>query len=450
MTVDEVLRTSGPDFLTDGRVSLTVEEALQLALHLHQAGSLPEAETLYQRTIQSAPGNLNALHYYGLLCHQQNRHKEAAELIQQIIHLDPQNADAHNNLGNVLEGLSRADEAEKCYRKAIELLPEHAPAHNNLGVILMAQQKAAEALAAYHRATALAPDSADFRYNLGNALRRSGDYDQSAEVYREAVRLNPEHAGAWQGMAQALLQAGREQEVEQLFNDWLQHDPDNPIVLYLKAACLGGESPERAPDAYVEQIFNDMADRFDAHLTENLGYRAPQLLEAALTEILPKPSAALAILDAGCGTGLCGDFLRPYAGQLSGVDLSAGMLTKASGRKLYDELIKAELTQFMEQKSAAYDLIVSADTLCYFGSLEAVFLAAAKALKPVGLLAFTLEDTGAEQGVVLAQTGRYAHKSDYVKKSLSAAGLQVQRFESVVLRSEGKEPVNGHLVVAGR
>lgn len=450
MTVDEALRSSDPDSLTDGTVCLTVEEALKLALNLHQAGSLPEAETLYQRTIQSAPDNLNALHYYGLLCHQQNRHKQAAELIQQIIKFDPQNADAHNNLGNVLEGLGRITEAESCYRKAIELLPEHAPAHNNLGVILMAQQQPAQAVEAYCHATALAPESADFRYNLGNALRRSGDYVQAAEVYSDAVRLNPEHAGAWQGQAQALLQAGRRDEVERMFADWLKQDPGNPIVLYLKAACLGDQAPERAPDAYVEQIFNEMADRFDAHLTENLGYRAPQLLAESLAEILPEPSAALAILDAGCGTGLCGDFLRPYAEQMSGVDLSAGMLTKASGRKLYDELIKAELTQFMEQQSAAYNLIVSADTLCYFGDLEAVFLAAVKALKPAGLLAFTLEDAGTGQGAVLGQTGRYAHNKDYVQESLSAAGLQVQRFESVVLRSEGKEPVTGHLVVAGR
>lgn len=429
-------------------VCLTIDEALQLALHLHQADSLPEAETLYQRTIQSAPENLNALHYYGLLCHQQNRHNEAAELIQKIISLDPQNADAHNNLGNVLEGLGRAAEAESCYRKSIELLPEHAPAHNNLGVILMAQQKTAEAIAAYHRATALAPDSADFRYNLGNALRRSGDYDQAAEVYREAVRLNPEHAGAWQGMAQALLQAGRKHEVEQLFKDWLQHDPDNPIILYLKAACLGGKSPERAPNAYIEQIFNDMADRFDAHLTENLDYRAPELIAEALFAILSKPSAELTILDAGCGTGLCGPFLHPYAKQLTGVDLSAGMLSKASGRKIYDELIKAELTQFMAQQTAGYDLIVSADTLCYFGSLDAVFLAVAKALKTNGLLVFTLEDAGDGDESVLTQTGRYAHSGAYVQAALNSAGLQLQSLTSVVPRSEGKEPVIGHLVVA--
>ncbi len=429
-------------------VCFTNDEATRTALCLHQSGSLAEAEIIYQRILESSPQDLNTLHYYGLLCHQQNRHNEAAELIQQIINLDPQNADAYNNLGNVLEGLGRTDDAEHCYRKAIELRPEHAPAYNNLGVILMAQQKTTEAIEAYTHATGLNPESADFQYNLGNALRRSGKYELAAEVYQKAVNLNPEHAGAWQGQAQSLLKAGREDEVEQLFSDWLQNDPGNPIITYLKASCLGDKAPDRAPDAYVEQVFDDMADRFDAHLTENLSYRAPQLVAEALVEILPEPVAKLAVLDAGCGTGLCGDFLRPYAQHLCGVDLSAGMLTKASGRKLYDELRKAELTKYMEQHSAAYELIVSADTLCYFGRLEAVFLAAARALKPSGLFAFTVEDAGEDQDILLTQTGRYAHSRFYVEETLAAAGLKVERIESVVLRSEGKEPVSGHLVVA--
>jgi len=36
------------------------------------------------------------------------------------------------------------------------------------------------------------------------------------------------------------------------------------------------------------------------------------------------------VLDAGCGTGLCGPILRPYAAGLVGVDLSEGMLKVAA------------------------------------------------------------------------------------------------------------------------
>ncbi|MHC4146631.1 MAG: class I SAM-dependent DNA methyltransferase [Planctomycetota bacterium] len=431
------------------KVILAADEALQFALQLHRNGSLDAAETLYRHVIASAPKNQNAMHYMGVLCSQQNRHAEAAELIERIIAFDPQNVDAHNNLGNVLEGLGKFSEAEACYRKAIVLRPSHDPAHNNLGVVLMAQRKVAEALDAYRRAVALAPDSADYRYNMGNALRKSGEIDEAVGAYQEAVSLNPDHSGARQGLVRTLLQAGRCEEAAGVFDEWLRKEPGNPVILYLQAACLGKGVPDRAPDAYVQQIFDDLADSFDAHLVKNLDYRAPALIIDALASVLPPPDATLDILDAGCGTGQCGPLLRPYARRLIGVDLSAKMLTKAAGRKTYDDLVKFELTEFLSRQTEAYDIIASADTLCYFGNLEPVFQSAYKALKPGGLLAFTLEDKGEEAPESrLNPHGRYSHANSYVANSLDAAKLAIQSISSVVLRNEGKQPVAGHLVVA--
>jgi predicted TPR repeat methyltransferase len=440
---------TAPERSSPRQVSLGVDEALHFALRLHRAGSLSEAETLYRRILAVTPENLNALHFLGLLCHQQDRKTEAVELIERIIALDPQNADAHNNLGNVLEGLGKGLEAEACYRRAIALRPDHAPAHNNLGVVLMAQRRVAEAVEAYRRAVALAPDSADFHYNLGNALRRSGNLEEAVVAYRKAVALKPEHAGARRGLARTLIRARRLEEAAGVYDEWLRADPGNPVVLYLRAACLGQGAPDRAPDAYVEQVFDDMADSFDAHLVENLDYRAPDLLGDALSAALPPPASSLDVLDAGCGTGLCAPHLRPYARRLIGVDLSAGMLARAAGRQVYDDLVQAELTTFLDRQSEAFDVIASADTLCYFGALEPVVEAAAKALKSGGLLAFTSEDVGDDgPGFQLQPHGRYAHAKRYVEGALGAAGLVVHSIASVVLRKEGGHPVAGHLVVA--
>jgi predicted TPR repeat methyltransferase len=442
-------KTAAPQKPLAGQVVLSADEALEFALQLHRDGSLEAAESLYRRVIAAAPDNLNALHYLGVLCHQQSRHAEAAELIERIIALDPQNADAHNNLGNVMEGLGNLSAAEACYRKALVLRPGHDPACNNLGVVLMAQSKEAEALDAYRRAVALAPNSADYRYNMGNALRKSGAIEEAISAYRKAVELNPDHTGARQGLARTLLQADRRNEAAEVFEEWLRKEPGNPVILYLKAASLGQGVPDRAPDAYVQQIFDDLADRFDAHLMDNLAYRAPSLVADALAGVLPPPKARLSILDAGCGTGLCGPLLRPYARRLVGVDLSAKMLAKAAGRKTYDDLVKFELTEFLGRQSETFDVIASADTLCYFGNLEPVLQAVAKALKPGGLLAFTLEDAGVgASDFKLNPHGRYSHTRSYVEGVLRREGLGVRKISSVVLRNEGKQPVNGHLVVA--
>jgi len=432
-----------------GQVVLAADEALGFALQLHRDGSLDAAEALYRKVIAAAPENLNALHYLAVLCHQQNRNAEAAESIRHIIDLDPQNADAHNNLGNVLEGLGKFSEAESCYRKAIDLKPGHDPAWNNLGVILMAQRKVAAALDAYRRAAELAPESADYRYNMGNALRKSGKIEEAVDAYRKAVEFNPDHTGARQGLARVLLEGGRRDEAAEVFGEWLSKEPGNPVILYLQAACLGKGVPARAPDAYIQQVFDDAADSFDVHLVENLDYRAPGLVAEALSAVLPSPNANLDILDAGCGTGLCGPLLRPYARKLVGVDLSAKMLTKAAGRKTYDDLVKYELTEFFARHNQEYDAIASADTLCYFGILEPVLQGAAKALKPAGLLVFTLEDAGdGAPELQLNPHGRYSHTRSYVESALDESGFAVTSIASVVLRNEGKQPVAGHLVVA--
>jgi predicted TPR repeat methyltransferase len=125
------------------------------------------------------------------------------------------------------------------------------------------------------------------------------------------------------------------------------------------------------------------------------------------------------------------------------------MLARARGQQVYDDLIQAELTDFMDRKAEAYDVIASADTLCYFGDVAPVFQAAAKALRPSGVLAFTLEDAGEEgPGFRLHPYGRYAHRRSYVENTLDAASLAVLSIASVVLRKEGGHPVAGHLVVA--
>ena len=92
------------------------------------------------------------------------------------------------------------------------------------------------------------------------------------------------------------------------------------------AACISDPRCERAPEAYVRKFFDHYAPHFDESLTR-LQYRAPQLIAERLTRSVT-PSGNLEVLDAGCGTGLCGPLLKPFAARLVGVDLSAGLLSQ--------------------------------------------------------------------------------------------------------------------------
>jgi predicted TPR repeat methyltransferase len=251
-------------------------------------------------------------------------------------------------------------------------------------------------------------------------------------------------------MARCFLLQGRRQEAAEAFEEWLRLDPGNELARYMRTALLGeGASPRRAPDAYICRTFDAMAHVFDKHLKENLEYRAPDLLGEAIAAALPPPVSDYEVLDAGCGTGLCAPFLKPYAKCLVGVDLSRGMLGVAAARKTYDDLVVAELTDFLGSRPEAFDIVASADTLCYFGPLEPVFRAASKALKPRGILTFTLEDAGDKAARWrLDPTARYSHSRPYIEEALCEAGFAIHSFTSAVLRSEDGQPVTGHVVVA--
>ena len=445
------LENEAPEGMKPAGVILQTEEALHLGVLLHKDGHFDEAERLYRKILDSSPDNLNALHFLGLICHQQDRHAEASELIGRIVDLRPQDPEAHNNFGNTLAALGEFDRAEACYRKAIGLNAYFASAYSNLGVMLMRRGELAEALEACRKAAELAPDRVDSNFSLGQALRRSGRVDEAVGVFRNVLRLNPDHLMAWQELARIFGHEGRHKEAVEIFNEFAHATRDNECVKYFEAAFLDRETPDRAPDSYVEMIFDHMATHFDSHLKDHLDYRAPELLVDALEDFLPPPSRVLEILDAGCGTGLCGALLRPHAKNLTGVDLSSGMLAKASERNIYDNLVKSELREFLGQSSEEYDVIVSADTLCYFGPLETVVVNAFKALKTGGLFAFTLE-LAQEEGrdFRLNPNSRYSHTGAYARGSLRAAGFAVKVSREVVLRTEGGEPVTGQLLVAGK
>ncbi len=363
----------------------------------------------------------------------------------------PDQGDALHFLGVLMHQRGRNDEALTLIRRATELLPGHAVIQNNLGNVLQDLGDIPGAIAAYRAAIAVDSDNAMAHYNLGIALERNLQLDAAIDAYRSAVALSPREVNAQKNLAQALQRAGRQAEASVALRAWLDLEPGNPVVAHLLAACTGTEVPERASDAYVAETFNAAADGFDRRL-EGLGYRAPELVGAALTAEVGVGAGDLVVLDAGCGTGLAAPHLRPYARRLDGVDLSAGMIDRAKVCGLYDRLEIGEISAYLEQAPSDYDLIASIDTLVYFGRLDRVLIAAAGALRLGGLLVFTLEvlTDDPDRGFELAGSGRYRHGADYLRKTLDAAGLSTRRLDRAALRSENGVPVSGFVVTAAK
>ena len=129
------------------------------------------------------------------------------------------------------------------------------------------------------------------------------------------------------------------------------------------------------------------------------------------------------------------------------------MLLRAKSTGCYDALEEAELTGFIGSCKNAYDVIVSADTLCYFGDLQEVMVAAAKAVRPGGFFIFTIErgeegDDTMPADFRINPSGRYCHKESYVNRIVVEAGMQLRSVTHETLRQEMALPVFGLVVTA--
>ena len=404
---------------------LSLDDAIRQAVIWHREGRVHAAAEIYRRILEQVPDHPESLHFQGVALHQLGRSEEGIASLFRAVTLAPDYLAAYNNLGNVLKETGRTGEAEETYRRVIALEPRNADAFNNLGVVLKEQGRLEDALKAYQQAIALEPRHADAWHNLGNVLKKLNRIEDALDAYRQAITLRPYHTEAYKNLGRMLYLAGRIREAAEVYRTWLARNPGNPVARHMLSACSGEDIPVRAADDYVVTTFDTFAATFDEVLSR-LDYRVPTLVSESMKLALGEPEGTLVVLDAGCGTGLCGPLLRPYAKRLTGVDLSRRMLDKASGRAVYDDLIPAELTAYLVEHPGQFDLIISADTLCYFGDLGPVTFAFARALRKGGWFVFTVEAAlnGLSESFCLQPHGRYSHSADYVHRSLITAGFQ--------------------------
>jgi predicted TPR repeat methyltransferase len=463
-----------------GNAVNTLVEQVQQGMQFHAAGQLDEAEQIYRRVLAQAPQQPDALHLLGLVAAQYRDFDRAHDLIRLAIVANPDEAMFHNNLANVCVERGDLVAAEGLYRRATELDGSRLDAMNNLGLLLGNTQRPEDAERLLRQVVEQDPTNPDWRQNLAGLYLRLGRDNEALAQCDEGLVVAPRDRTLRGLLATAYLQLGMIDKAVAVLKAWIASEPDDPYPRHHLAACTGEQVPTRATDAYVTGMFDSFARSFDAKLAD-LSYQAPALVAAEVARQVGAPAKALDVLDAGCGTGLCGPLLAPFARSLTGVDLSEGMLRKAVERRLYDPLIQGELVAFLASQPAAYDLVISADTLCYFGDLTSFAVAAFNAVRDGGSLVFTVEAHGAAaapepaitssarddatntQGTlegdsdtratdlpdyVLRRHGRYSQSRGYVLAMLRGAGWGDAEAHAVILRNECGKPVEGWLVAA--
>jgi predicted TPR repeat methyltransferase len=316
-----------------------------------------------------------------------------------------------------------------------------------------AQGRLKQAAASYQRAIALKPDYADAHNNLGNIWQALGELDQARASFSCALQARPGNADSHYNLGVLCCDAGDRDQAALHFRACLEQDPEDSRGVKLLLAQLGlAGVPEQTSPAQLQKIYDVRSQFWD----EEKSYFGHRLVAEGLGQ--HASSAGLDILDIGCGTGLVGAAVRDLARRLDGVDLSSAMLKKARGKKLYDRLDHANIVTFMSAHKDSYDAILGAAILIHFGDLQAVFQAAAAALRPSGLLVFTLFaneveslDFAVAASDKLAQSGCYTHNARYVEHMAGTCGFSVQELKQVVHEhDQDGNPVPGLLAVLRR
>lgn len=455
----------------------SIAEQLRAATRLVHEGRFLQAEATARHVLQRQPRNAAAHYVLALSAVLQNRHGEALAPIDKALSLEGANPQYHFVRGLCLAGAGRTGEAVAAYRRALSLRPAYFEAWANLGSLLESAQRHAEAEEAYTRALALRPDEPLVLNGLGMCLLARGALPQAAEIFsrsvaanpglatvhnnlcntlgklrqfdaaiahgREAVRLRPDYLAAWVNLGEQCYLAGHDAQAVEALDRALALDPGYGGLRHLRDAIAGVQTA-RAPDEYIRNFFDRFAQDFDKRLVGDLEYRTPERMIEFLSPWLAGREASLRIEDLGCGTGLSGLALKPWARELAGVDLSGQMLAKARERGIYDRLAEGEIAAYLDGRPAgACDLAAAMDVFVYVGDLGAIFGAVSRALAPGGMFAFSVERLDGGGDFHLARSGRYSHSRDYLRALAAAHGLSEWKIEDTVGRKEAGNPVAG-------
>lgn len=292
---------------------------------------------------------------------------------------------------------------------------------------------------------------ADRRFEWARDREAKGDLPGAADLLVQALDLAPGYASAWFALGELREKLGDRAGAVAAFEQARAADPSDRHGAALHLTRLGARPVAAMPEGYIRALFDGYAPGFDQALTEDLNYRAPEMLFRAVQAVYSGARMKFgSVLDLGCGTGLGALPFRPFSDWMVGVDLSAAMLAQARAKGLYDRLIESEVLTFLAGEArinAHYHLVLAADVFMYFDDLAPVLNAVAQTLAPSAQLVFSVETHDGDD-VLLRETLRYAHGEAHVQDAITEACLKTISLDSASTRREKGTPVPGLIVVA--
>lgn len=154
---------------------------------------------------------------------------------------------------------------------------------------------------------------------------------------------------------------------------------------------------ETGSDKALEAEYDKWSASYDSD-TAGQGYRLPFLLTGFVARYIPSTDAR--ILDAGAGTGLCGESLAVLGYRnLTAIDLSREMLDQASKSGAYRQVAQMKLGEALDLERQHFDGVVSTGVFTEGHAPPSSFDELIRVTRPGGHIIFTVrDDVYREQG----------------------------------------------------
>lgn len=397
------------------------------------------AKTQFNNVVQLNPLNWQAHYYLATIYLHEQAFERADQTLQQVIKLNSNFPDAFNNLGVVQLKKKNPQQAIDYFTRALAINNHHLEARHNIAATFMEFDRFENAITHYRELLRLQPNDINAHYNLGVALMILGLLSEATHHYQQVLVQNPEHTDTLINLGTIHLKFKRNQAAITCFKTVLSAQPHHQLANYLLTATTGKTPESPPPHAYIRNLFNNYALYYDDHMEKKLKFTVPALLCQAIKKIAPNFHAKQT-LDLGCGSGLAGAAIKQFTEQLNGIDLSRKMLAIASSKKIYNQLIEADLTEALQADTNYYQLIIASDVFPYLGDLEEILSLCRARLTREGLLAFSVENLKGD-AYKLQTTLRYTHAPQYIHRMVAKIGFSILLENAVIGRYQENQPL---------
>ena len=181
-----------------------VQPWLSLAAILVKQEKIDEAASAYQKVLEIAPDQLEALRGLGDLALIRGDLEAAARHYGRILEVDAQDAGALSKMGVLRMRAGRGEDAIALFQKSVERDPKNAEALLYLAGALASSGRPAEAVPYFERALVVDPRSTMTLNGLGLTRLSLGDRAGAAAAFKQSLRLDarqPDIAKALAGLS---------------------------------------------------------------------------------------------------------------------------------------------------------------------------------------------------------------------------------------------------------